>query len=299
MNKITQAAWMGVACSFLAASASYAQVPASKNAFQIAKALSAQSGRIILPVKPEFSGYLPAFSAAKAIQVNTAQYAPVFTKISPRTVKVNKEKLKEVFLKKQAEKNKKDRMLLVANILLQKQNLLRGYHLPEEYLEGFFMKRIFPYQSAPRYIADQDAERILFRGMLLTPEELIQILKKGFSPDTSKWNAGTDGRAAISLSSSSVEASHYIFQSGSKKNGIGVVFEIRRKPSMLLGADPVLNRTKTIYYSYEDIAPEDIVNVLVRGEYGLENIKDIFAKAKQGNLQPHQRWTGQFGRMLF
>ena len=85
------------------------------------------------------------------------------------------------------------------------------------------------------------------------------------------------------------------------KNGrqIGVVFEIRRKPSMLLGADPVLNRTKTIYYSYEDIAPEEIVNVLVWGEYGLENIKDIFAKAKQGNLQPHQHWTGQFGRMLF
>ena len=68
---------------------------------------------------------------------------------------------------------------------------------------------------------------------------------------------------------------------------------------MELGKDPVLNRTKTIYYSYEDIPPEDIVDVLVWGEYGLESLDKIFENAQKGTLKPHTAWTGQFGRMLF
>ena len=298
MNLLTKAVWTGFACVF-AVTTVQAQVPAGKILAPALKTMKPYP-KIIRPLTPEKITRLASASVAPAPVISTGWY---YNRRRPGNtlpnLKISKEHLNRAFLKKQAEKQKKDRLVFVANILIHKDALLRGYHLPEEYLEGFFMKRIFPYQSAPHYTADEDSDQFLFRGMLLTPEELIQILNKGFSPKTSAWNAGTDGRAAVSLSSSITEASHYIFQSGSKKNGIGVVFEIRRTPGMQLGTHPLLNKTKTIYYSYENIDPEAIANVYIWGEYGLENLKNVLNNAKTGHIRPHQRWTGQFGRMLF
>ena len=186
-----------------------------------------------------------------------------------------------------------------------KQNreaLLASYHLPQNYIEGFYARRIEPYRSKPQaiYHPDENSDKELYRGMILTPEELAAILKKGFSPKDSSWNTGTDSRgAAVSLSSSYNEASHYIFQSGYKKDGIGVVFVVRRTPAMELGKDPVYNATKTIYYSYEDIPASDIVDVWIHGEYGPESLESIFEKIKQGTNRPHSRWTDQFGSGVF
>lgn len=177
--------------------------------------------------------------------------------------------------------------------------LLASYHLPQNYIEGFYMRRIDPYRSRPEqiYHPDKNSDKVLYRGMIITPEELTAILKKGFSPKDSTWNTGTDERgAAVSLSSSYNEASHYIFQSGYKKDGIGVVFVVKRKPTMELGKDPELNSTKTIYYSYEDIPASDILDVYIHGEYGPESLSQIVEKINAGTTRPHTSWTNQFDR---
>lgn len=184
----------------------------------------------------------------------------------------------------------------IRGVLLYRKEIITGYHLPAEYLEGFFLRRIFPYQQKPTYTPDGE-ENVLFRGMLVTPEELAQILKSGFSPATSKWNTGAKA-PAVSLSSSSVEATHYIFQSGYKENGIGIVFKVRKKPSMELGESQTYNSTKTIYYSYEDVPAEDILDVLVRGEYGLESLDTILERAAKGEIKANSGWTSQFNGVL-
>lgn len=201
--------------------------------------------------------------------------------------------VKRVVLKAKQERAVRSRLFLSAGIGLYRDEILKGYHLPKNYLERYFFRRILPYQHKPTYAPDNRSPDVLYRGMLVTPERLVKLLQEGFSPALTKWNTGAKAQA-VSLSSSSVEASHYIFQRGYEKDRIGVVFVIRRTPNMELGDSPVYNSTKTIYYSYEDIAPENIVDVLVWGEYGLERLEDIIHKAARGEIRPHTNWTGQF-----
>lgn len=201
--------------------------------------------------------------------------------------------VKRVVLKAKQERAARSRLFLSAGFSLYRDEILKGYHLPLNYIEGYYLRRIQPYLAKPDYSPDGD-NNVLYRGMLLTPDELTDILRKGFSPSTSTWNTGTDGRAAVSFSSSRVEAAHYIFQQGFKKNGIGVVFKVRRSPNMVPGMSRLYNSTGTIYYSYEDITPENIEEVLIWGEYGLERRADILQKALRGEIRPHTVWTGQF-----
>lgn len=211
---------------------------------------------------------------------------------------VNK-KAKEIQLK--LNEQRKQQLLKqqdwIKDIEQNRAALLSSYHLPEDYISGFYVRRIEPYQSRPQsmYHPDEKSDKILYRGMIITPEELVGILKNGFSPKNSTWNVGTDSRgSAVSLSSSYTEASHYIFQNGYKKDGLGVVFVVRRTPAMELGKDPKLNSTKTIYYSYEDIPASDIVDVYFHGEYGPESLKNVMEKIQQGTNRPHNTWTNQF-----
>ncbi|MBO5012010.1 MAG: hypothetical protein J6C49_06160 [Elusimicrobiaceae bacterium] len=201
--------------------------------------------------------------------------------------------VKRVVFKAKQERAVRSRLFLSAGISLYRNEILKGYHLPQNYLEGFFVRRVQPYQHKPAYTPDNRSSDVLYRGMLVTPESLVKLLQEGFSPALTRWNTGAKAQA-VSLSSSSAEASHYIFQHGYEKDRIGVVFVIRRTPNMELGDSPIFNSTKTIYYSYEDIAPENIVEVLVWGEYGLERLEDIIHKAAHGEIRPHTVWTSQF-----
>lgn len=217
----------------------------------------------------------------------------------PKTpVKVKTTQLKAAIERNRVSRAKRERALLVADVLWQRDALVSGYYLPENFLEGFFFRRIYPYQSKPTYTPDKDSDQYLYRGMLVTPEELATILRVGFSPKTSTWNAGTGGKNAVSLSSSVTEALHYIFQSGAKKDGLGIVFQVRRSPSMELGKDKELNCTQTIYYSFEDIPASAITDVYVYGEFGLEFLNTILQKAKEGTIKPNT-WTNQFDRTFF
>ena len=246
---------------------------AAKVSAQVTRAVTAQSAKAptavaaVPPVKPGAAVRAAAGVAAPSVLRNQAP-----TKIQWRTPQQ-------------------------AAIIGYRNEILKGYHLPSNYIEGYYVRRIQPYQHNPPYVAGKNAETELYRGMMVTPEELAQIMQEGFSPKTSQWNIGTTGnKNAVSLSSSFYEASDYIFQSGFKKEGIGVVFTVRRQPYMELGEDPVLNSTKTIYYSYQDIAPEDILEVDIWGEFGVEKLENVLQKAQAGTIQTNNAWVNQFNR---
>jgi len=194
-------------------------------------------------------------------------------------------------------RQRQQRLTWMVDISRVHDEILAGFHLPENFIEAYYFRRIMPYLAEPSYTPEKNSD-FLYRGMLLTLEDLSKILRTGFSPASSTWNTGTDGRPAVSLSSSITEATHYIFQQGFKKDAVGVVFEVRRRPAMVPGQSRLYNSTGTIYYSYENISADDIVNVYLRGEYSLESLADIVQKAKEGKITPHEKWTGQFDGMF-
>lgn len=300
MKNITKAAVAAAACVLTAAAAVQAQTPA-RTLRSAARAAAADSRALIgvlkpvrVPIPSRTEIARGAITPAGNLNASAAR-----TGVNPNIVRIQPAVLAAHMEQYRQKREKMLRARLAASVIVYKEGILRGYHLPEEYLEGYFMRRIFPYQSKPTYSPGPKSDTFLYRGMLLTPEELSKILREGFSPKTAKWNAGTDGRPAVSLSSSEQEATHYIFQSGFKQNGIGVVFEVRRSPLMELGKDPVLNRTKTIYYSYEDIPAGNIVNVYILGEFGWNSLEKIIGAAKEGTISSHTKWTGQFGHLFF
>ena len=265
-----------------------------------------------LPVKPTKMkvfklpvGTLPK-GAVPGIKVKVPYTNPQFKAkviqlpVTQLRVAVN-QKAKEIQLKlaQQRAAGITPQQVWIKDIETHRAAILASYHLPQNYIEGFYMRRIDPYRSRPQmiYHPEKNSDKVLYRGMIITPEELTAILKKGFSPKDSKWNTGTDERgAAVSLSSSYNEASHYIFHNGYKKDGIGVVFVVKRKPTMELGKSEEFNSTKTIYYSYEDIPAEDILDVYIHGEYGPEALSQIVEKINAGTTRPHTSWTNQFDR---
>ncbi len=244
------------------------------------------------------SGFIPANASinASGIKVNRSQVKETAERIKLLKAAVEKKQAEAAAKQQQAKNLHQD---LMDGVTANKSELLKGYHLTRDYIAGYYARRIEPYADRLDYTPDKDSDTVLFRGMLVTPDELVKLLKEGFSPKYSTWNTGTrDGLSAVSLSSSVVEASNYIFQSGFKKDGIGILFTVRRNPAMELGTDLSVNPTKTIYYSYEDIPAEDIVDVSIWGEYGLESLSKVLQKAKEGKISSNH-WVNQFGSKMF
>ncbi len=172
-------------------------------------------------------------------------------------------------------------------------DLLKGYQLPEQYLVGYFARRIEPYLSKPTYKEVKHPD-VLYRGLLLTPTELENIFRNGMELSKVSWVTAGGG---ISFSSNVNEAASYIFQVEKfKENAIGVVFEVKMSESMVIVDDPVLNSTRTIYKKHSDIKKEEITNVYVWGRYGLESLNEVENKSKQGLIVPYANWTGVFDR---
>ena len=170
-------------------------------------------------------------------------------------------------------------------------DLAKGYSLPSNYTTGYYARRIEPYLAKPTY-AEVVHPQTLYRGMFLTPQELEKILTEGMKLDRVKWTAADGG---ISFSSNINEAATYIFQSAdTRPSGIGVVFEVKTSPSMELVNDPILNSTRTIFKKHADVTKEEILNVYIWGQWGLENLKDIAEKMKNGKILPHETWSGIF-----
>jgi hypothetical protein len=171
--------------------------------------------------------------------------------------------------------------------------LLKGYFLPSDYLSAYFARRIEPKLDRPDYPSVANPQ-VLYRGMYITPDQLEFILEYGMALNQVKWTAAGGG---ISFSSNPNEAASYIFQSGNDRiNGVGVVFKVRMSPAMQAVNDPVLNRTRTIYKKQSNVMPNEIVDVYLWGQYGLESLDEIQQKIAQNRITPHSAWTGQFSQ---
>ena len=182
---------------------------------------------------------------------------------------------------------------LLHKVQLHRQDLIKGYHLPENYASGYYSRRVEPYLSKPNY-PEVINPKVLYRGMYLTPDELESILTKGMELRRVKWTSAGGG---ISFSSNMNEAMTYIFHSAdSRPNGLGVVFEVKMGKSMVLADDPVLNATRTIFKRHSDLSSEEITNVYLWGEWGFESLDQIIEKAKLGKITPHENWTHAFDR---
>jgi len=108
------------------------------------------------------------------------------------------------------------------------------------------------------------------------------------------------GGKGIFFSTSIREADDYIFQSTDfhKKNALGVVFKMENGDYAQMVEDPVHNATKTIYKCPGDVPNEKIVDIYLRGQYGLERLGDIIDKARKDGIESNTSWVGQFDRYL-
>lgn len=183
----------------------------------------------------------------------------------------------------------------VESLKESQKDIERGYHLPENFICGYYERRILPYLDRPTYSKTDD---YLYRGMYITVDELANILKNGFEVKYNTWNAV--GGKGIFFSTSIREADDYIFQSTDfhKKNALGVVFKMENGDYAQMVEDPVHNATKTIYKCPGDVPNEKIVDIYLRGQYGLERLGDIIDKARKDGIESNTSWVGQFDRYL-
>ncbi len=181
-------------------------------------------------------------------------------------------------------------MQVSLSVLKEYEGQIKEYYsLPESYLTGYFTARIEKYMAHPTFIATDN--QFLYRGMFVTTEELKDILTNGMEISKTSWHTGakkgSDG--IISTSLSEPEARTYIYQSASpekiNKQGIGVVFKIRKTADHALFDDKVLNSTNTIYHDYKDIPASDIVGVSVEGPYGTEYLTTIKKNIESGRAK--------------
>ncbi len=174
-----------------------------------------------------------------------------------------------------------------------RKDIVRGYRLPDEYRESYYMRRIEPYLDRPTFRHLRNPERF-FRGVHLTIPELQKTMRHGFELSKVRWHTG--GPPGISFSSSLYEAQNYIFQNGrSDIDGVGVLFEVKASPAIGPLEIGSFNPTGTIYRAPHDVAAEEIVNVFLWGQWGWESLSSILEKAAAGKITPHTDWTGQFG----
>lgn len=173
------------------------------------------------------------------------------------------------------------------------------YSLPEDYLTGYFTARIEKYMAKPQFIPTDN--EFLYRGMYVTTEELKDILANGMLVSKTSWHTGAKkgSKGIISTSLSEPEARTYIYQSASPdkvaKQGIGVIFKIRKTSDHVLFDDKVLNSTNTIYHDYKDIPASDILSVSVEGQYGSEYLTTIKKNIESGRAKDLS-WKDSFKR---
>ncbi len=212
----------------------------------------------------------------------------------------NKEKALRLIPAQRLAKEKRRLNIPLAKQLLltHKEDIIKHYSLTDDYLEGYYLRRIYPYMDKPSFLPEKNGH--LYRGVFMTVDELNATLQNGFLTSMNTWNVGAKNRGDkfISFSSSTGEAMSYIFQgtgNAAHPKGIGVVFEVEKDIDGLeFWQDAKLNSTNTIYHCYKNVPPSKIRNVYVFGQYGLENLAEIFIKARRNALPSRDRWIHDF-----
>ncbi|WP_424244696.1 hypothetical protein Dip510_001961 [Elusimicrobium posterum] len=160
------------------------------------------------------------------------------------------------------------------------------FTLKQGYVEWYYDNRILRYLSNPNY--GESSETELYRGMMLTLDEIKYIMQHGLELKKTSWHTGSKGGAIVSFSSSENEAKHYIFQSGCKDGGVGVMVTVKKTADYEALVDEELNRTKTIYHAYRDIPANEITGIYIWGEYGFMPLSEIKGKIDEGSLS--RKW---------
>lgn len=182
----------------------------------------------------------------------------------------------------------------VDRLLANADEINKGFTLTPGYINGYYDRRILPYMEHPTYTPTDDTH--LYRGMLLNTDEIANIMENGLEVKFNQWQAA--GGKGVYFSSSLREAGDYIFQAGSRNQGLGVVVEVEKGDYAQEVVDPVLNSTKTIYKAPDDVSKEKITNILIQGEYGFERLSTIVDKAEKGEIQSNEKWVSQFDHMF-
>ncbi|MBS1959075.1 MAG: hypothetical protein JST80_06380 [Bdellovibrionales bacterium] len=172
-----------------------------------------------------------------------------------------------------------------------REAILKAHLLPEDYTRGYYSRRIEPYLAKTRYPEIKNPKK-LYRGMFLSVDALAEILEKGMALDKVTWQAVDGG---VSFSSSIQEASTYIFHNGDDRGArIGVVFEVTTSGDMYSPEDAELNPTNTIFKLQRDLKPQEITELYVWGQYGLESLQRALELIQGGKTADHNAWTGVF-----
>ncbi len=178
---------------------------------------------------------------------------------------------------------------IIAELKTYKEYVIQGFQLPPAYTEPFYQRRIEPYLNRPRYEGPA-VPKSLFRGMYLNWDQMTEITEKGMTTEQVTWTAFVG--QSLSFSSNTEEAASYIFKNAdARPGGIGVVFKVRASKDMISLADPVHNTTKTIFSLNRNLKPNEIEDVYLWGEYGLESVRTILERAKSQKIKPQNQWT--------
>jgi hypothetical protein len=173
------------------------------------------------------------------------------------------------------------------------QDLLDSHHLPKSYIEGYLTRRINSRAKPTEYLKPEEIQ-YLYRGVLISVDDLVKILNEGMALKDSSWHAGGVG---ISFSTDINEAASYIFQSW-KENAVGVVFRVDYDEKKYWPLDDLsLNPFETILKTSDKIQPKNISGVYIWSEYGLEPLSKVFEKFSDDSAVPHEKWTTQFDGM--
>ncbi|MEK7703335.1 MAG: hypothetical protein AAB426_00140, partial [Myxococcota bacterium] len=177
-----------------------------------------------------------------------------------------------------------------------REDVLRGYHLPQRYIEGYYERRILPYQDKQRYARVADPA-LLYRGMFVAADDIATMLEQGFPVSRNTWTAV--GGKGVYFSTSEQEALTYVFHSGTDAfEGVGVVFAVRPTPEMQVVRDATSNPDGSIFKSAQDVPANAIVDVYLWGQWGLERLDDVLARIEAGRIVPHEKWTGTFDSLF-
>lgn len=183
--------------------------------------------------------------------------------------------------------------MLDAEITAAAADILNAYHLPANYLNGYYARRVEPTLHKSR--EEIPNPEVLYHGGYMSLADLQNILRHGLLAKRTQWTAL--GGAAVYFSSHSLEAQNYIFQgTDNLPDGVGVLFKVKKRESMHVVIDATSNPTRTIFKSDSDVPPEDILEVYLAGETGFVLLADVLQKQREGTLTPHTRWTGAFER---
>lgn len=172
----------------------------------------------------------------------------------------------------------------------KKSSIEKAFKLNSDYMEWYYARRIEPYSVKKTSIVPlKPTPKTLYRGMYISFDELLTIVKTGFDISKVKWKTGGSG---VYFSSSARDAGDYIFHNSGSKDKIGIVIKVQSDKSVRPLEDRNLNPSSDIYKFPKSVDPKLIRDIYFWGEFGLENIESVIQKIENNKpITPAEQWA--------